>query len=43
MKKNKIILLLLLTVCLFAFSGCKKNVGSEEDNAVKGEQEAEQV
>ena len=41
MKKNKIAVFLVLIVCLFAFSGCKKNVGSEEDNPVKEEKAEE--
>ena len=35
MKKRMLGVLALMLVCIFALSGCKKNVGTPEDNAVK--------
>lgn len=35
MKKRMLRVLALMLVCIFALSGCKKNVGTPEDNAVK--------
>lgn len=43
MNKRKMRWLLLLLVCIFTFAGCKKNVGTEEDNAAPLEEEEEQV
>ncbi len=43
MKKNKIgLLLLLLFVCVFGITACKKDVGAPEDNAVASEEESEE-
>lgn len=40
MQKKRILgLLAVMLVCMFALSGCKKNVGTPEDNAVKEEKE----
>lgn len=41
MNIKRIKLILLAIVCVFAFAGCKKNVGAEEDNPVKAEKEEE--
>ena len=34
-EKRMLGVLALMLVCIFALSGCKKNVGTPEDNAVK--------
>lgn len=38
-KKRMLSVLAVMLVCIFALSGCKKNVGTPEDNAVKEETE----
>ena len=37
MKKRMLRVLSVMLICLFALSGCKKSVGTPEDNAVKAE------
>lgn len=41
MNRKRMKLILLAVICAFAFGGCKKNVGAEEDNPVKAEEEEE--
>ena len=41
MNRKRMKLILLAVMCAFAFGGCKKNVGAEEDNPVKAEEEEE--
>lgn len=43
MKKYKMSILLLLMVCVLALAGCKKHVGTEEDNAAPSKEKEEQV
>ncbi len=43
MKKRVLSLWIAVIICIFALPGCKKNVGTSEDNAMKDEEEAEET
>ena len=43
MRKRKMLRALMMLVCIFVLSACKKNVGTPEDNAVSDESKEEET
>ena len=43
MKRRMSSVIAVMLICMFALSGCKKNVGTPEDNAVKDEESDDNI